>query len=110
MTPEEMIQILKDMPGAAPVFYRLYHDEQGNPLFYSMADVPGLYVEIDRDTYVKNSMRVKVVNQQVIEVTWKTVDKLVPGDNGTPCDTRDVAVVVNYSPNIKWSKQTYAIS
>lgn len=107
MTPEEMIQILKDMPGAVPVFYRLYHDEQGNPLFYSMADVPGTYIEIDRDTYVKNSMRVKVINRQLVEVTWKTVDKLVPGDVGTACDIRDVAIVVNYSPNTKWSKQTY---
>jgi len=110
MTPEELISLLQDMPEPEPVFYRLYHDNNGNPLFYSMADVPGTYVEIDRDTYAKNSMRVKVINGQLLEITWKTVDKLVPSDTGTNCDTRDVSVVVSYESNSKWSKKSYVFN
>jgi hypothetical protein len=108
MTPEELLAMFRDLPEPNPVFYRLYHDEQGNPLFYSMADEPGTYIEIDRATYVKNSMRVKVVDSQLIEVTWKVTNKIVPNDEGVHCDPRDVAVIVDFSkPNTKWSKKTY---
>jgi hypothetical protein len=73
-----------------------------------MADDPGTYINIDRDTFVKNSMHVKVIDTQVIEVTWKVTNKIIPADSGVACDPRDVAVVVNFSnPNKKWSKKTY---
>lgn len=107
MHPEELITLLQATPEPKPVFYRLYHDSEGNPIFYSMEDVPGHYIDIDRDTYAKNSMRVKVINGKLIEVSWKTTAKLVPGEVGTPCDPRDVAVVVDFDTNTKWSKHTY---
>jgi hypothetical protein len=58
MTPEYLLMLFQALPEPAPVFYRLYHDDEGKPLFYSMADVPGTYIDIDRDTFVKNSMHV----------------------------------------------------
>ena len=108
MTPEELIKLFQALPEPSPVFYRLYHDKNGNPLFYSMADEPGTYIDIDQATYVKNSMRVKVVDSQLIEVTWKVTNKLVPNGVGVACDPCDVAVVVDFSkPNPKWSNKTY---
>jgi hypothetical protein len=104
----ELLKLFQDLPTPKPVFYRLYHDEAGNPLFYSMADDPGTYIDIDCATFVKNSMHVKVIDQQVIEVTWKVTNKIIPGSAGVTCDPRDVAVVVDFgTPNKKWSKQTY---
>jgi hypothetical protein len=108
MTPEELIALFSQVPEPQPVFYRLYHDADGNPLFYSMTDMPGSYIEIDQATYARSSMRVKIVNSKLIEVTWKTVSKLVPGQTGTVCDSRNVAVVVNSgTTNTKWSRHTY---
>ena len=94
-------------PEIKPVFYRLYYDADGNPLFYSMEDVPGTYIEIDQATYSINSMRVRVQDGKLVEVTWRTTNKIVPSTTGTACDPRDVAIVVDTEPNIKWSKQTY---
>jgi hypothetical protein len=108
MTPEDLSKMFQALPEPAPVFYRLYHDETGNPLFYSMADEPGTYIDIDCATFVKNSMRVKVVDQQVIEVTWKVTNKIIPNSTGVACSLQDVAIVVDASgPNKKWSKKTY---
>jgi hypothetical protein len=105
MTPDEFFNIV--WPESNPVFYRLYHDDQGAPLFYSMEELPGNYIDIDQPTYSRNSTNVRVRNGQVVEVTWKTTNKIVPGSTGTACHCRDVAVVVTTEPNTKWSKQTY---
>ena len=108
MNFEELVSILQNMPKPAPVFYRLYHDSHGGPLFYSMEDVPGTYIDIDLETYLKNSMRVKVVDGKLIEFDWRVTIKLIPGLDGTACEIRNVAVVVGVdTPNTKWSKKTY---
>jgi hypothetical protein len=108
MTPNDLLIMFQNLPDPPMVFYRLYHDSHGNPLFYSMEDVPGTYVDIDRETYVKCNMHVRVVDSQVIEVTWKTTNKIVPSIAGVACDPHNAAVVVDSSkPNKKWSKKTY---
>jgi hypothetical protein len=108
MTPEEFWSVLHNMPEPQLVFYRLYHDDQGNPLFYSMEDQPGTYIEIDQATFALNSMNVRVRNGKLVEVVWQTTFKLVPGNSGSPCHPDNVAVIVaEDQPHTKWSKQTY---
>jgi len=106
MTPEEFFGALEYMPMPDPVTYRLYHDDQGCPLFYSMEDLPGTYIEIDQKTFAKNSTRVRVRNGKLVEVTWKTTQKIVPSNSGTMCHEQDVAIVVKQNGTY-WSKQTY---
>jgi hypothetical protein len=108
MTPEEFWSILHNMPEPRPVFYRLYHDDQGHPLFYSMADEPGTYIEIDQAIFSRGAMNVRVQDGQPVEITWATTTKLVPGNSGSPCHPDNVAVIVaENQPHTKWSKQTY---
>ena len=91
-----------------PVFFRLYHDEQGLPVVYSMEDLPGMYIEIDQATYTKNSYQVRVIDGKLTHIDpTKIYSKLYPGDSGTSCHPQDVTIVVDTGSNIKWRKVTY---
>ena len=108
MTPEELIKMFQAVPAPPPPFFRLYHDDQGQPLFYSMEVVPGTYIEIDQATFARGATNVRVRDGKLIEVTWATTTKLVPGNSGSPCHPDNVAVIVaEDQPHTKWSKQTY---
>ena len=108
MTPEQFWSILHNMPEPKPVFYRLYHDADGMPLFYSMEDRPGTYIEIDQETFARGSTNVRVRDGKLVEITWATTTKLVPGNSGSPCHPDNVAVIVaEDQPHTKWSKRTY---
>jgi hypothetical protein len=104
-----MIEYVMDFAEPRPVFYRLYYNSQGVPLFYSMEDEPGTYIEIDADTYARSASNVRVRNGKLVELTWKTTARLEPTDNiGTPCHPNNVAIVVaEQHPHQCWSKQTY---
>ena len=108
MTPEQFWSILHNMPEPLPVSYRLYHDDQGQPLFYSMETVPGTYIEIDQATFARSASNVRVRNGRLVEITWTTTTKLVPGNSGSPCHPDNVAVIVaEDQPHTRWSKRTY---
>jgi hypothetical protein len=90
------------------IFYRLYYDDHGNPLFYSMEDLPGNYIDIDAETYAESPSRVRVINGQLIKNVLPASAKLIPSTQGTPCDPRDVCVVISESQtHVKWSLNTY---
>lgn len=106
MTPEEFYDILYNMPQPKPVFYRLYHDAHGSPLFYSMEDQPGTYIEIDQADFGRSFKNLKVRNGKLVEVKVHTSEKIVPSSQGTLCHPHDVAVIVEQNGTY-WSKQTY---
>jgi hypothetical protein len=89
----------------AAVFFRLYYDENGSPISYSMEDLPGNYIDIDADTYRLSSPRVQVINGKLIHITpKKTVTKLVPGSVGTSCLPDNISIIVDeQQPHTKWS-------
>lgn len=108
MTPEDLQKLFRDAPEPLAPFFRLYHDAEGKPLFYSMAHEPGTYIELTPEEYHRGSSNVRVRDGKLVEVTWRTTVKLVPGDSGTHCHPDNVAVIVaEDQPHIKWSKQTY---
>jgi hypothetical protein len=106
MTPNEFFDIVEQMPLPAPVFYRLYHDQTGVPLFYTMEDLPGTYIEITQQQYANSQTNVRVRDGKIIPVTWQITQKVTPSDTGTLCHVQDVSVVVDQNGTY-WSKQTY---
>jgi len=107
MQIDEFWSILHAMPEPQPVFFRLYHQD-GVPLFYSMEDQPGTYIEIDAETFSRSPMHVRVRDGRLVESIWRTTAKLVPSAQGTPCHPDDVTIVVpDTAPHQRWSKQTY---
>ncbi len=109
MNWEEFVAIYQSQSETHPVFYRLYHDDAGVPLFYSMEDRPGTYIEIDQATFARGASNIRVRGGKILELTWRTTARLEPDDDqGTPCHPQDVAVVV--APDQlyqRWSKKTY---
>ena len=110
LSEKELLQIIQDafqnLPQSKPIFYRLYYNDDGTPIIYSMEELPGNYIDVDQQTYVLTPFNVRVVDGKLTYVDPViTVKKLQPSDlAGTACDTRDVCVVVNPDrPHTKWN-------
>lgn len=102
---ENLLQALESLnfTETRPLIYRLYHDDAGYPLFYSMEDLPGRYIDIDQATYHLNSSHVRVVDGKIVKLKFGGAHKIRPSNDGTPCDPRDVCVVVSKArEHIKW--------
>lgn len=106
MTEQEFWDILHNVPKPKPVFFRLYYDESGLPICYTMEDRPGNYIEVDADTYARSPFNVRVNNNKLIEIATSRSQKLVPGNTGTQCHRHDVAVVVT-EHSTPWKKKVY---
>jgi hypothetical protein len=103
------IAALKPLPPPVPVFYRLYHDDQGRPLLYTMEDLPGNYIDVDRETYVISPTQVRVVDGKLVRIHRKQFNKLRPGTDGTPCAPNNVSVVVDSTQlHTNWSLNNHA--
>jgi hypothetical protein len=96
------------VPEPAPIFFRLYYNELGEPVSYSMEHLPGNYIEIDAETYARSSSRVRVIDGKLVHIVpKKPTSKLKPSRTGTPCLPENVSIVVlDQQPHIKWSLQT----
>ena len=111
MTEEEFWAALAPVPPAPPPMYRLYHDEKGSPLFFSMEDLPGTYIDVDRETFISAPTQIKVVDGKIKYIQTFLYPKLVPSDHGKSCHPADVCIIVNEEdPHVKWSLKTYVKS
>ena len=109
LTAENFWKIWSESAVPAPaVFYRLYHNNDGSPVCYTMEDLPGNYIEVDMNTYLVGSYNVRVVDQKLVHLpTAALVKKLRPNSaTGTACDPQNVCVVVDENVlHVKWSLQ-----
>ena len=99
-------------PAPKPVFFRLYYNDDGTPIKYSMDEEPHLFVEVDSSAFWAGNMNVRVVDGQLVfPKPVVTVNKLQPADHGTACNPKDVCVVVSEDqPNIKWTLSSNEIN
>jgi hypothetical protein len=113
-TTENFLQVMSTFtwPDPIPVTYRLYYNDNGTPECYTMEDLPGKYILVDKETYVLAPWNVQVVEGQLhIIQPAVQVKKLCPGAvTGTPCHTLDVCVVVDLDqPHTTWNTTTNEI-
>ena len=98
-TTENFWQVFTNLePHVLPTqLFRLYYDDNGYPIVYSMEDIPGNYIELDPETFARRNMRVCVRDNKLIELNTNPMTKKVPADSGTPCYPTDVSIVVSES-------------
>ncbi len=96
-------------PNESKVIYRLYYDNTGSLLFYSMEDLPGNYIEITPQQFAKADSHVRVVNGQIVKIKRSLTKKLVPSadQDGVLCSPQSAAVIVKSSPGIYWKIKNY---
>lgn len=106
MNEHELWKIVQQAPTAEPVFWRLYYDNHGHPIIYSMENLPGTYIDVDPAIYARAPFNVRVHNGKLIEMK-NAVQKLYPSDIGTPCYPNNVAIIVDESQtHQRWSMKT----
>jgi len=106
VTPEEFWRILHDAPQPRLISFRLYYDDGGRPIVYSMDDLPGNYIEVDAETFARGSHQVRVIDGRLIKFdSQSALPKLRPNQvQGTACHPLDVSVIVDANgPHVKWS-------
>jgi hypothetical protein len=97
-----------EWPEIKTVYYRLYHDDAGEPLFYSHEDQPGKYIDVTPEQYALRDLQVRVVTGVLTPRKQPVLPKLVPSSTGTACDPTDVAVVVSkQQPHQRWKLKTH---
>jgi hypothetical protein len=94
-------------PEVKPVFFRLYYNDDGDPVCYTMEDLPGQYIEITAEQYAECSDRVVVKNGQLVRQYQARTSKLIPAESGVPCYPTDVTIVVDTEHNQKWKLKNY---
>ena len=94
LTEENFWATLASMPAPVIVYYRLYYDDSGMPLFYSHEDLPGKYIDLEPEQFALRDLRVRVVNGAMV-FYQPPIPKLIPGDKGIACDPSDVSIVVS---------------
>ena len=108
MTPKEFWAILQAPVETKPVFFRLYYDDEGMPICYSMEELPHNYIELDVPTYHRRPSNIRVVDGKLVVINPVSyIKKLTPGTSGIPCDPNDICIVVSEDhPHTKWSLKT----
>ena len=68
MTLEEFWAILHAPVETKPVFFRLYYNDDGTPICYSMEELPHNYIELDATTYHRRLSNIRVVDGKIVVI------------------------------------------
>jgi len=99
------VMLLAQSQSSESLIYRLYHDDQGHPLFYSMEHIPELkYVNITPEQFNQANSHVRVVNGQIKQLNFVR-PKLMPHSlEGQRTHPRNVALIQpNDRPHVLWN-------
>jgi hypothetical protein len=103
---QQVAELLEPVPDHE-TRYRVYYDSTGQVLFYTMEDLPGNYLDIDRETYARADSKARVQNGKLVAAATRVSSKLVPDNQGQPCHPQNVAIVSDSDQNTKWKLKHY---
>ena len=92
-----------------PLEFRIYHDEHGDIVCYSMEDLAGHYIVTDQHTFNQFRMDLKVRDGKLIKITHSASWHLVHCDSAEyACHARDVTVLVphDHADKTHWKVET----
>lgn len=82
-------------PSQQKIEFRVYFDDHGKITCYSMEDLPGNYIVVDRHTWEQTRMDLRVKDGQLIKITQAGSWRLVPDADGDHhCHSQDICIVV----------------
>lgn len=103
----QQVQALLDPEHKHKIFYRVYYDDSGTVLFYTMEDLPGNYLEIDQETFARSDGNLKVIKGKLVKPSVSLSQKLVPSDQGTACHQNNVAIIASSAQAKFWNLKYY---
>jgi hypothetical protein len=88
-------------PLPTPEFRVYYNSHTGEIITYSMENIPGDYIIVDKDTWHENRYDLQVVNGRLVKPD-PIIVKIRPSSTGTPTHAQDVTVIAQNSAT-RWS-------
>jgi len=92
-----------------PLEFRVYYDERGDIICYSMEDLPGNYIVTDQQTFNQFRMDLKVRDGKLIRVNKNPTWKMMASEHGEyGCHPADITVIVptGYTDKKYWKVET----
>jgi hypothetical protein len=91
-----------------PTEFRVYYDvTTGRILDYTTDNLPGDYIIVDREVFHQHRFD-WFIRDGKMTPPKNVIGKLRPSNDGTPCDPRDITVIVSDSESkIRWKVHTY---
>lgn len=113
MNEQEFIDLLNTMFTKEPapeIEFRLYYDDDGNPLTYTSENISGNYIVVDSQTYAQGRYDCKIIDGEIVFLSDFTYfNKYIPCKTGVPCNPANSLIVDNES-SFYWSLKTYTAS
>lgn len=91
--------------------YRLYYNQDGTPRFYSMENVPGDYILVDRPTFECGRYDITVKDGKIQNLSQPTLSRYVIVNESTEtsisCDPYDITLITTTeSEHIFWDHRS----
>jgi len=107
---EELLKALMEFVPEPPrkIEFRVYYDrDSGEVLEYTTDAREGSFLVVSKDIFHENRFDVRIKDGKIIRIK-PSLGKLIPAESGTPCDPRDVSIVIDDVPDAKkWKLHTY---
>jgi len=90
----DSLELLEEEIEIKELEYRLYYDANGIVKSYSMEELDGEYILIDKETYDLSRYDVTIIDGEIVKPAEYIYQKIVPSKTGTMCSS-DVSIIGN---------------